>query len=308
MKKGNEQQNAVKLKKAKRAVRLNYWFRIKIPHEFHCMIVNLECCTKAFLADYIINFPLSEEARKLLIEKYYEKNPALIISYLVLHFRYCPEMIDELIQRKNLDIFQKLAIISKDRWCPFVISHRQIQKLIALNDTDYFTNFCKISLDKGFSSSEAREIIELQNARMLDTFFNILEKKKSEIFIHDLQLMLIKQNNNEMIDCFLRHYRFDAGCIAKIIVQHNFSLLKKILQRPAIWEDSLQCVFAQNCTSEELAEYIKKNDLKEDAQIKLIRRNDKDLIKQYEINKGFCERAIVFYTSLQSFRQACGIV
>lgn len=214
-------------------------------------------------------------------------------------------MVIDLIKRKDTVIFKQLAENSKkhEATTSFHIKSKIFSELINLNDADYFSKFLKLSLGRiYFCDEHVNQIIKLENPHMFDVFLDIFKQKKELIKTFQQQLLL-KQNNNEMISCYLKHYSFDNSCLFEIFEQHNLSLLREIVQTERDWEENIQETFVKNCTLEELQVYLSKFFLCERAQIALIKRDDKSLIKLYESARGFSDHAIIYYSCLKHFKE-----
>lgn len=300
MKQNGDEIYAQKLKKAKYAVWFARWLNLKIPEEYHCMVVNLECCSLSFLECYISSEKLCEKAELLLVEKYLVSNPEIIISYVSKH-NGSKAMHFEILKNAPREVIVK--IIKHFAYPQLSISTTHEAQVLLIKRNDFL--LFKYVLLKLSSVSELAiaEIIKQQRTDMLRLLFTCKRKLyfSSLNLTTALQKLLINQGNAEMIDCFNQYREFDQSVVKWLINEGNIQSLKIILKRRS-FSDEVQEIFVKNGNKKMIALYLKKYPMSLKGQIALIDLDFVDLLKLHYLKYGVEREAMVYLLSLKNFK------
>lgn len=294
MKKRKKAPNKVLRKQAKLAVWLNILLNIKLASKYHCMIVNLECCSMCFLQTYVKNFPLSPEAEVLLVEKYATSHPELIINYCTYHSGE-EDMHVALIKTQNVHLIEG---IFRRQFSWFNFAPRAQITLIEMNDATYFE---KISvLFPKIDNQVISTCIELQNVQIFEKLLCFLEQNKQQ-FDTQQQKRLLLQQNKEMIGCYLKHRKFSESLETKIIEQNDLTTFSTLIERHKL-STGAEVTLAKSCNKKMLALYVQNWPLVPEAQIELIKKDYKDILKLHFLRHSISEQALLYLLGLTNLK------
>jgi len=291
------------LKRAKRAVRWSFWLHKMIPIEYHEAMVRLECCSKHFLRSYIRDYPLSEAAEILMVEKHAAANPELIAFYVNNQWPTEAMMI-KIAESKNLTLLKHIAQINFGYLHRFHFCKAAQIALIRLNDAEYFSKVR--ALFPEFCAEAVSEIIKLQNVEMFNSLFLSVSEDQAD-FNHTHQEQLLEQGNADMIACFLKYQKnFNANAERMIIEQNNAPLWDMAIRNKKL-SNSVEIFLATKGSKKMIAQYIQQWPMCPEAQIELVKHDYQDLLKLHFQKHGLSERAIVYYASLNKFKAYIGV-
>lgn len=302
-----QDKQSVLLKKAKRAVFWGIVLNRSIPEKYHCMMVNLECCSMRQLKFYIRDNQLSKQAETLLAQKYADSDSKLVAFYVSQHFDgISGSMQIELIKSHNIALFQNIAASCSGYIRHFELKNAAIVALIKLDDAVYFSETAKCDIfPKSFERDTVTALIEQQNADIFEAYLQMIETQRTEFWnLH--QKMLYTQNNEAMIDCFLKHQTFDANIVCEIIEQENTALFGKLIEKRKL-ADTVECFLAESGSKKMIAQYLRQWPLHPKAQIELVKRDCKDLLKLHYLKHSISDQALLYVLGLNNFKQYLGI-
>lgn len=305
MKKNKDDTSAQKLKKAKRAVWKAYWLNSELPEEYHCMAVRQECCTMHFLKFYISRKRLCNQAELLLVEKHLASHPDLILSYVKKHAGNF-QMLVEILQNASRDFIVKL--IKQEHSCtpPRLSFSPMAQKtLVNRGDNRLFEYF--LLRRSNILSETITEIIKQQKTDMLRLIFkHAKSSSKPPTLTRAQEEMLIETNNLEMIKCYAHYRTFGLSALKKLIERKNIPVLE-IIQNQHPLPDDGQKILARYGSKNLIACYLQTHSMNAEAQIELIKRDYKDLLKLHYLKHGIADKAMLYHLSLKSFKAYIGV-
>ncbi|MCM1324438.1 MAG: hypothetical protein NC218_09945 [Acetobacter sp.] len=291
------------IKQAKRAVRWRFWLHCRIPYKYHCMMVRLECCSLWMLRSYFRDEHLCTEAEVLLVERFVHTNPDLIASYINRH-TISNEMELKLVESKSTPLWLHINQTANSLLHPFSLNRPAQLALVKLNDVAYFAQVYKVY--PKLCAEAISEIIRLENVQIFEQLF-VLSKQENVNISYSHELMLIDQNNIEMLDCFLRHKKqFSENSLHLIIERENTKLMDKLIQKRKFTE-SVEKFLAQKGSKKMIAQYIKEWPLCPAAQIELVKRDYKDLLKLHFLRHSVSEQTLLYLVNLTQFKAYLGI-
>lgn len=277
-------------------------FNSMISPEYHEALVRLQGCSEGFLRSYIKNYPLSPEAEKLMVELYAANRPELLAIYMCTHSVSSEAQI-AVIKSKNLPLLQRLSVESSTRFAPFRFCLSAQLALVELNDAVYFRSV--YNLFPALGTSVVQRLIELQNIAMFDAY--LFANKTTIHSFRELQELLLTQNNPEMIDCYLQYeWRFFDDILYSLIKQENYELLGKLMEKRR-FSEKVEVFLAQNGSEKMLEQYIQLWEMCPSAQIELINRNSRELLKLHFLKHRLSERALTYQLALAHFQNYIGV-
>ncbi len=296
-------EKTILLKKAKKAVFWNFLFNRPIAHEYHCLMVNLECCSERQLKHYFRDYRLCVSAQVLMVEKYVKSNPALIASYIRAHnWRVSKEMQIKIVESKNANLLKRIACLTAGHIGHFEFDECAVTALINLNNVKYFSEALEYGLlPKKFGKASVTAVIETQNPEFFDFYLQYV--RKNDIAFWNLhQKILYEQNNSAMIDCFLKYMSFDANILCDIITTEDTVLFAKLIKKDKL-TSGVELFLAKSGSKKMLAQYIKQRPLSPEAQIELIKWECKDILKLHYLKHNISQQALLYLQCLSHFKE-----
>ncbi len=286
------------ISKAKRAVRLNRWFGRKVPDEYAFMIINQECCSEAFLKFYLQHNQLSAAGEVQLVNNYLSSKPELIKLYFKKHcLRFeNTEAQTKIIGSKNLDLIRAMLAETADRIRGYLSSDAQLF-LVNLNDRlllgkilDYGIHLC----DDAVSA-----LVRLENASML---IFISGDSQYSLKIEDREYIL-NTGKGELIDCMFTHWGLSLSLFEKLVKDDRADVLQRFFSSAISFASSYQLKLIELNSKKYLAMYISHYSLCTDAQIELVKRGWKDILKLQFQKYGVDEKTLAYQANLNSFKK-----
>ncbi len=298
---------SVLLKKAKQALVWSFLFNRPVSAKYHCMMVKLECCSEKFLKYYCKNNSLNEEAQVLLVEQYAQSKPELIAYYIRHHLGQVADAMQiKIVENKNSRLLRTISEQIAGYIWHFEFDEPAVLALIGLNDAAYFCEALNYGLfPQKFSKQAITAVIETQNPKLFNHYLQYVRKNDVEFWnLH--QKMLYEQGNNAMIDCFLKYMKFDANIQCDIIATENTALFAKLIKKTML-TDSIERFLAKSGSKKMLAQYIQQWPLRPEAQIALVKREFKDILKLHFLKHSISEQALLYVLGLSYFKEYLGI-
>lgn len=291
-----------KLKKAKRAVRLAHWLNFTLPTQYHCMAVNLECCSIYFLEYFLSRFEVCRDAELLLVDKYLFTQPELILAYLTKHSGH-DEMLVKIIEQAPATFILKV-LLNPDRFLPLKFAAKAQSALVKKQDVLLFKQI--ISGRAEIHTDAVTTILYLQNEAMLRFLFNYKHFRTTFSLNLSQQNMLIEFGDKKMLECYCEFADFHHSLLCKLIDDGNISVLDIIFKKKPL-HTSVQKHLAKKGSQQVIAHYLQYYPLCSEAQIELMKNEYKDLLKEHFIRYGMSEQALLYLLSLNHFKAYLGI-
>lgn len=291
------------LKRAKRAVWRNFWLHSIIPQEFHEAMVRLECCSKSYLRSYIKNYSLSPDAEALMVERYAKSTPQLIAFY-VQNQPISAKMEVQIILSKDITLLKHIARATAGFLNHLCFSVEAQIALVRLDDPAYFREFYKIFPE--WREEIITEIIKQKNVKMFEAL-SISVFAKPVFLSASQQKMLFEQNTPAMIDLYINRWgTFDNDTLCDIIAKEDYALAAILTEKLKL-PNSVEVFLASKGSKKMIAQYLKQWPLCPLAQIELVKREYKDLLKLHFLKHSISEQALLYQLSLNSFKSYIGI-
>ncbi len=306
MKRNKDDTDALKLKKAKRAFRLALWLGLELPKEYHCMAVNLECCSMHFLKKYLSRNRVASEAEVLMVKKYLDTNPNLLLSYLNNHAGGW-DMTAEILQKAPREFIVKV-IKQETKYVPMQLQTSPTAQAMLVSRGDSRLFEYVILRRPNICESTITEIIRQQQTDMLRLLFKHENKPRFQhaVFTYSQQKLLLQQNNTELLECYAQHRKFDFTVLNELIEQENIPVLDIILKRQRFSDDAQEFLIKFG-SKKMIAWYLQQYPVSAKAQIELIKRDYKDLLKLHYLKHGVADEALHYLLCLNNFKAYIGI-
>jgi hypothetical protein len=284
--------------KLKSAIRSFRWGDEAIPRPLHVFLFNEEYCSPKTLNKYIESHELDPNAELLLFEKYKITKPEIITGYI-------------------------------SRWYPST----SLQITILESDiAEFISALCKKINNSRLSDEAEIRLIEMNNPELLNQVLSSTRKLYSERAIN----ALLSTMDFEMINVFASfHYRValssehelrflnsgkdvlfnlalkwgknkiqDANFI-KFLENNNTEILNKYLANQLCVKQDTILVKSRN--QEMIMKYLDKFPLSKEAQIELVKLDDKETLRYHFDKYGISRETMAYYAHMRMFKDYIGV-
>lgn len=285
------------LKKAKWAIRKSYWLNVRLPIEYHSILINLECCSLHCLRICLQNCSLSPYDEMLLCDKYANDHPEILKEYIGDHGA-TEALLFKFIENKNLELLQYFIdwrIKHYYRDDALLPPNVQIE-LINSDDVSLFQEIIKSGVR--LTSPAFGALLKCGNYDMLDFYCNFCLKKNTTSYLGDKWFdILFEHHDIKSIKLLTNFFRLSCANLIALINANQDNFITEYFCCSEI-SDVVQCHIAQSKNKRLIALYLKNKPFAKKAQIELVKSGFKDLLKLHYLRYGLDDDAIIFLASL----------
>lgn len=305
MQKNLNNEDAKLRRKARLAFLCSYWLGRPLPTEYHCSVVNLECCSLYGLTILLENQNLSDEAEVLLVEKFAESNAKLVLDYLCRWPRN-DKVILKIVQMKQMDILSGYIdnLRRSYRRPGYLLPTSAQLEIVNSGDCAFLKKILYFGVDL---NEEARhQMLANKLDDMFITYCTYKPKESSNYLDRIEEQYLAQSDNVALLTAVAGAFRLSPYFLAVLSEKKCVLLLQKYFSLHAD-DKSLGEDVVNSQNKKLIAAYIKAAPLNVSAQKKLIRLGYKDLLKLHYQKHGISEEALAYLANLEHFKQYAGI-
>ena len=278
----------------KRSIKKFRWSNDVIPQSFHVYLFNEEFCSEKTLHKYIEAHDLDPKAECMLFDKYSKDQPKVIINYLNLWYPSATLQI-KVIESGIRDIISAL--------CKKKLFDKTELRVVKMNNPDLL--YRVLSCARRLNYSEAINVLlDQMNPEMVKIFASFhckhtLSCEQEFNFLNsgndDLYNQAIKWGGNKIQD----------ANFVKLLNSENMEILTRYLAHQLCIKQDILLVKSRN--QKLINMYLEKFPLSKDAQIELVKLDDRDTLRYHFDKYGISRETMAYYAHMRMFKDYIGV-
>lgn len=270
-----------------------------IPRSLHVHLFNEECCSEKTLNKYIEMHDLEPNAELLLFDKYKTTKPEIITKYIS---RWYPSTVLQ-IKIFESEIFELIYALCR-KSSNSKLSDETEMRLVEMNNPELFRLF--LSNARKLSSEKAiNALLDKMDLEMLTVFTSFHCKV---VLSCEQEWKFLNSGNENLFNLALKlgKYKIQDSNFIQFLENNNTEILSKYLANQLCVKQDTLLIKSRN--QEMIMKYLEKFPLSKDAQIELVKLDDRDTLRYHFDKYGISRETMAYYAHMRMFKDYIGVV
>ena len=287
------------LSRLKSAISAFRWNDEAIPREFHLYLFVEKWCKEKILLKYLSKHDLNPEAECLLFDRYYETNPDIVVNYITQWYPSTEFQLKILKCEKSRFInalFDKLINSRLSEETEIEIVKTMDIKLLSL----FFSKAGKFSSNKALQT--AIEQMSPEVLKIVSAYHHSVSLKPEQ------ELRFLNSGDEFLYNLVLKWggKKISDKAFLMLIENENSVVLDKYLSNQLCIKQDVLLVKSKN--KKLLEKYVNLYPLSKEAQIELVKLDDRDMLRFHYDKHGISRETTAYYAHLRMFKDYIGVV